>query len=117
MDSGSGGFWESPIFAALSAAGSFCLGLLGALHAWRRGSHDKEAKFREDILQANTELRTEVEKLKQRISAVEGDLHEALKASRGWELKFARARIILMTRHNIDLDILLEEDEGEDESK
>lgn len=112
MDSG-GNFWESPIFAALSAAGSFCLGLLGALHAWRRGAHDKEAKFREDILNANSELREEVDKLKARVATVEKDLHEALTVSRGWELKFARARVLLMTKHKIDLDVLLEEAEDD----
>jgi hypothetical protein len=105
------GFMDSPYFAVFSAIGSFFVGLVGALMAWRRGSHDKEAQFREDILKANTELRAEVEKLKVRVDTLERDLHEAMKVSRGWELKFARARLLLMEKHSIDLDDLLAEDD------
>lgn len=111
MDLGGGnGFMDNPFVTVVSAVGSFFLGMIGALMAWKRGAHDKEAQFREDILEANAELRLEVDKLKARVDSLEKDLHESMKVSRGWELKFARARIILMEKHNINLDVLLNED-------
>lgn len=102
-------FIKTPIVIVIAAVGSFFMGLVSSWIAWNKNQMTSEIEFRDDIMESNSVLREEVDKLKGRVDVLETDLHEAIKVLRECEMRFIQARMILMEKHAIDLEELLKE--------